>query len=546
MLALYLIARMLYRQRYSLNSIGTAALVLLVIWPRSLFDPSFQLTFLAVAALGGMVQPLLERTLLPYSQALRGINLLGYDTALEPKLAQLRLDVRLIAVKLGVVMGLSKEFCAKALSFAMRGTITFLELVIVTAAMQVALALPMVWYFHRLSAVGVPANIAIVPLTTLLMPLAIVASLLAFAGATAAKVLAVPTALLLHAVTATTGWLSHAHRAHFRVASPVVPVAIACAGIFLLSLFAFKRSRASAWAATISLLFAAVLLVVPRAPDYRAGALEITAVDVGQGDSLLLVEPHGGTLLIDGGGPPGFVQRNSFDVGEDVVSPYLWSRGFSRIDAVVLTHAHSDHMDGLRSVIANFKPREIWLAGEVPAALAEIARANGVAVRQLHAGDTIKFGAADFGVLAAGASGDNVNDTSVVLHVSYGESSALLLGDAEKELEKRIATDMRRVDVMKVAHHGSATSTTPELLKNARPHYAVISVGAQNPYRHPRAEVIERLRTSGTVTYRTDVNGATTFYLDGERVLADSYLLAPPIAPERPGPRQAGSRGTPR
>jgi competence protein ComEC len=135
-----------------------------------------------------------------------------------------------------------------------------------------------------------------------------------------------------------------------------------------------------------------------------------------------------------------------------------------------------------------------------------------------------------------------VNDESVVLKLTYRDSSALLLGDAEKDLEARIAAQAGTVNVLKVAHHGSATSTTEELLKNVRPRFAMISVGAQNSYGHPRAEVLERLRDSDALTYRTDLHGATTFYLDGRVVKAESYLPAMPMLPEAPRLRREGSR----
>ena len=151
-------------------------------------------------------------------------------------------------------------------------------------------------------------------------------------------------------------------------------------------------------------------------------------------------------------------------------------------------------------------------------------------------------------VLAAGedAQSAKVNDDSVVLRVTYRGSSALLLGDAERELEHAIAAQVRAVDLLKVAHHGSATSTTPELLASAHPKWAVVSVGTDNPYGHPRAEVLERLRQAGAIVYRTDIQGATTFYLSGKTVTAESYLPVTPILPARPDLRRAGSRDSPR
>jgi competence protein ComEC len=293
-------------------------------------------------------------------------------------------------------------------------------------------------------------------------------------------------------------------------------------------LLTVRRRRAVAWIGVVLLVAsAAVAAFYLEPPAVVPGKLEITAIDVGQGDSLLVVSPQGRAMLVDGGGSVG-PGRGEFDYGEDVVSPYLWSRGFEGLDIVALTHAHGDHIGGLKRAIENFHPRELWVGinpeTEAVDRLYAAAAANHVLVRRHVAGDELDWGGTHVRVLSPPANwhprAKPMNDDSLAFLISYGATRALLAGDIEKRMEEFVSREWPEADLLKVAHHGSATSTTPELLEAVHPHFAVISVGYRNSFGHPREVVLERLQQAHVVTYRTDVQGAVTFLLDGKTVEA--------------------------
>jgi competence protein ComEC len=534
MVTLYLLARLLYRERNPMNTIGFAALVLLALSPRSLFDASLQMTLLAVIAVAGIAAPLLQATVHPYLSATRDLRLVAIDPKLPPLLAQFRVSLRMFAQRLARAFNPSIGW--RWFPFTIRFLLRLVELAVVSCIVELAMALPMAVYFHRITLFALPVNLFILPLLAVLIPSALLTLLALVVWPAAAVVAAVLTALTLHAGVGLVRIFGSFALGDFRIPAPLLwPTAASCAllgaAIFFAHYDLIKRPRWPARCAWVALFASALVAVLPRAMDRPRGALLVEAIDVGQGDSILVITPDGKTLLIDGGGFGGGPRQapQNFDIGEEVVSPALWARGIRHLDAVALTHAHSDHMGGLPAVLRNFHPRELWVGNNppVPAYVALLAEAAGLRIplRTLRAGDGFSFGLAQMHVLAPfrnyqpGA--DPSNDDSLVLHAGFGQSSVLLEGDAEAPIEQAMLSESGLAStLLKVGHHGSITSTRPEFLARVAPQWAVISCGLHNRYGHPREEVLQELQAAHVRTYRTDMNGISCFVLDGKSARA--------------------------
>jgi competence protein ComEC len=527
MLAIYLGARLLYRGRSMLNAIGAAALGILIINPHALFGASFQLTFLAVFIIAAIGVPLLERITVPYSRGLRLLKAASYDLHVPAEVAQFRLDLRLIAERLARFIGPRIGLWAPAI--LLRIGIAFFDLMFISALMQAGLALPMAYWFHRATTIGMPANMAVVPLTELLMPAAAAAVGLGYFSKMLARPAVWASGLALDGITGTIHWLGGSRLADLRVAMPSTVTILAALGALAFAALVVRRHRLLACAGWVAVASVALwIALVPTQPRVRSGVLEITAIDVGQGDSLLLVTPGHRFLLVDAGGLPLWM-HSEFDIGEQVVSPYLWARGIEHLDIVAITHPHADHLGGMPSVIANFHPRELWLSTDEPSReltpVIEQARKAGMIIKLRKEGDAFDYGGAHFRVLAPGREPSTgamrANDDCLAATVGVGNTTALLAGDVEPVAERRIITQHPQAALLKVAHHGSARVTSADLLSTVHPQYAVISAGVRNVYGHPRREVLQRLQRAEVRTYRTDLSGAVSFYLDGKSVTPD-------------------------
>jgi competence protein ComEC len=530
MVTLYLLGRLVYRERNALNTIGFAALCLLVVSPRSLFDSSLQMTLLAVIAIAGVAAPLLQGTIHPYATATRDLRLVAIDIKLAPKLAEFRVMMRMVAERLERAG--NKLLAWKIFPWSIRFAIRVVELVVVSCVVELAMTLPMAVYFHRITIFALPVNLLILPMLLVLMPAALLTMLMLLMWPVTAVVPAMVVALVMHIGVGLVRVFGSMALGDFRIPNPLLWQSAAfCVLLGAATMLAHESLgrgirwiRRSAW---VALAMAALAAVIPRPVERPKGAMLMEAIDVGQGDSLLVITPDGKTLLIDGGGFGGGPRQapQDFDIGEEVVSPALWARGIRHLDVVALSHAHSDHMGGLPAVLRNFHPDELWVGnnprfGAYNALLDEAAALN-VKVRSFRAGDAFSFGSTQVNVLAPFR--DYVpgvepsNNDSLVLHVGYGATSVMLEGDAEAPIEQAMLAEQGLGStLLKVGHHGSITSTRPAFLARVAPQWAVISSGLHNRYGHPREEVLEELEEAHVRTLRTDINGVSCFVLDGK------------------------------
>ena len=369
------------------------------------------------------------------------------------------------------------------------------------------------YHFGQIPLLSLPSSILLTPLVATAVPGVIATIVMDILHIPGAAIAGAGSEGLLHAVTATAAALGDLPWTVVLVTPREAALLTAGAILPLLVANAPWRTRPAVRAGVSAVCALAVLWAGQAALSLAGrGTLQIVAIDVGQGDAIALRTPRGRWLLVDAG-PRGF---GGSDAGLTRVIPYLHAQGARRLEAVVLTHPDEDHAGGLAAVLGNISTGAVLgpgfsggQAGHL-AGLAEAGRAN-VPWRRAAAGDFWTIDGVDFRVLSpapADAPGESrsPNDWSVVVHVAFGRCSALLMGDADAEIEAGIAA-REPVTILKVGHHGSRTSTSTDFVRAISPRYALISAGARNRYGHPDPAVLARLEGAGTRVFRTDLHG---------------------------------------
>ncbi len=561
MFTVVLLAPLVSRRASALNALGGVAIALLVWRPSDLLDPSFQLTFVSVLAIVVLAFPLLEKMSeigswrptrnTPYPPRcapwLRSFSecLFWSERKGKREIELANFSYRLF--KAPLAERLERMHVQRALRYTFGA-------VVVSSAVQLMLLPFLVVYFHRLSPASFILNITVGILMAAVTATALAGLLVAQVSAViAAPLLRVADGLnwiMVHSVDPFesvgiasirlpeyTGWLAGIYALYY------LPLAILAVLLFswkplqLPRQHAKRRIRGIVWAIPAQLFFIALIVFHPGSAAKSDGRLRIDFLDVGQGDAALVTFPEGTTVLIDGGGQPGPFKNpggeavGSFEpekrsIGEMVVSEYLWWRGLDRVDYLIATHADADHMDGLSFVAGNFAVRAA-LVSRSPgrdadyAEFAQTLSSKGIPLRLVGAGDEIRIGDVSMSVLWPTPSINPElpygNNNSVVLQLRYGTRSVLFTADIEAQGEKSLLMSQSAIagDVVKVPHHGSRTSSTPDFIAATRASFAVISVGQNSMFGHPNKDVVERWMGSGAEVLTTGKSGTITVMTNG-------------------------------
>ena len=383
----------------------------------------------------------------------------------------------------------------------------------------------LLWRFGNAPLVSIAANAILVPLGgVVLLPAAALHATIALLSPS----LAPPSAALLE--TSTRAFVvSCEYFAHVGTRESLPPLSalqIVVLTAACVALLVVERWRTRATVVLAAAVGLALLEAWLRHSEQPVGILRATFLDVWQGDSTLIDLPDGRLMLVDAGGNP----EHGPDPGERVILPLLRARRRDRIDVLVLTHPHPDHYGGIRALLGRVAIGELWDSGQAESepghdeagSILERARSLGIQVRGPRelCGGHHQFRAAEVRVLAPCPrfdSGYDPNDNSIVLELRMGDRRILLVGDAEAHEEELLlaSSDLRHVDLLKVGHHGSRTSSTESFLARTEPSYAIVSSGRGNRFQHPHDEVLIRLAAHHTRIVRLDDRGGTIVETDG-------------------------------
>ena len=482
-----LVGRLLDRPADAYNSLGIAALVILVGWPASLAGLSFQLSFAATLGIVALYQPLWRRLPARWRQP---------GSRLGPWLAA---------------------------PLAM------------TAAALAGTAPLLAWQFHQFAPIGLVANVLATPLLSAGLCLGALAALFGWCVPVLGTLFNAANYVVLRALVGMVHVLAQVPAASVTTPAVGLPFLVWTTALAVLAALAASRP----WARTGGLLLLlAGLNVAVWQRWWTPATLQAVCLDVGQGDAMFLRFPDGKTALVDAGDRDAEV-----DNGRDVVLPFLRYAGVDRLDFVLATHAHNDHLGGLVAVLEALPVGHYLDGGQrvdtwAARRLAELVAAKGIRYHRLAAGDSlvglggvgglVLHPTADY-VTGDGRSPRGLNNGSVVVRFGEGPTALLLAGDIETEADGALLAwgQQLRAGVVKVPHHGSATSSSDRWLDQVCPQVALLSVGEANRFGHPATAVLARYLQRGICVLRTDRCGAVSLDVEAAGVRLHTALPSP-------------------
>lgn len=495
MFSIFVLGYLINREADILNSLA-AAIILILLWnPKGLFDPSLQLSFASIASI------------VIFSPKIEGIFGLG---------SPMRYSV-ITKIRSYLLKGISVSMAAWL------GTSPLISL-----------------YFNIISPIAIIANIVVIPILFVIMGLSF---LFIFVSA-ASDYFAWHLVIILQVIQKALFFINHIFSelpfSHFRIASPSLAFALLYYMLIFSSLLSTVIDSRGAriykrHIFMIILLFFNILIwrnIVNSEKEFT----KVTFFDVGHGDSILVELPRAGTILIDGGSGG---EEEKFDIGRAVIAPYLWNNGIYRLDAIVATHFHEDHLGGIPYILKNF---EVGCVVDTGAAVASNNRlynkyrriVKGKGIRHLIVGEgdeIVTSGDVRLFVLnpAKGAELFDSNDNSLVLKLAYKEKSVLFCGDITDKAMERLSSysGFLKSNILKTPHHGGHLGdydTVRNFFKKVSPEISIISVGRRNRFKAPSNNTIKIIASLNSISYETRYNGAISLLMD-----ASSYKVEPLI-----------------
>ncbi|HHV94897.1 MAG TPA: ComEC/Rec2 family competence protein [Clostridiaceae bacterium] len=529
MASMILIGQVLYKETDTITGISLACIIILLINPHILFSISFQLSFtatLSIVLLNQNINKMIRRLIK---------SLFKYDLEHENKSkARFKSGLNYDLLPKNGILSRIKEFFA--LNRIIKETVRVLS---TTISAQLGVFPLGIMYFNEISIISVVSNLLVAPFTGVIMLLGLIMATVGHVSIHISRMLGAINSIFINIVIKISKISAGLPFSVFKAGMPSLLIIIICYMLVWFFLW-FKIKNKISINRTFYIYSVLSIILVILIINLMPGQLEVTFLDVGSGDSIFIRTQGGKTILIDGGGEKG-KEEGEPNTGEQIIIPFLLDSGVTKLDLVIASHGHADHILGLYPVLEQIRVDNVILPDYKEdnelAKIIDICFKRNIKITYCKEGDYIfldKFTCLyilnpqlEANRLELGKNEESsLNNNSLVLNLIYKNVKMLFTGDIEKETEELLVEtyksgnmiyDIADIHVLKVPHHGSETSSTEDFVKMVKPKVAIISVGKNN-YGHPAETVIERYRSIGAKIYRTDVNGAVMIKTNGKNI----------------------------